>query len=583
MIKTLSKSVREYKVLALLTPVFVIFEVIFEVLIPYVMSKMLNEGVAKNDKQYVLICGSLMFIMAIISLCCGIVSGVTASKASAGFAKNLRHDMYEKIQTYSFGNLDHFSTASLVTRMTTDVTNVEQSFQMITRIVVRAPFMMIAALIMAIIVNPQMSIIFLVAIPFLGFTLIYVMSRSFNPFSKLFRQYDIINRDVEENLIGIRVVKSFVKEKDEEEKFKNDSKILSNHAKKAEHILAWNMPIVQFAVYACLIAIAWFGANLIIKGGGAHGAMQVGDLTSYFSYVMQILMSLMMISQIFVMISMSRTSAKRIYEVLIVNPDIKNPQNPVYEVKDGSIVFDNVKFKYNLESELYNLEETNINIKPGMMVGIIGGTGSSKSTFVQLIPRLYDVTEGKILVGGVDVRDYDIETLRNNVAMVLQKNVLFSGTIKENLLWGNENATDEDLVAATKQASAYDFVMEFPDKFDHDLGQGGVNVSGGQKQRLCIARALLKKPKILIMDDSTSAVDTKTDANIRASLRETAPDVTKIIIAQRISSVEDADIIFVFDDGKIIASGTHKELVKTCPLYAEINELQKKGGAEDEE
>ncbi len=583
MIKTLSKSVREYKVLALLTPVFVIFEVIFEVLIPYVMSKMLNEGVAKNDKQYVLICGSLMFIMAIISLCCGIVSGVTASKASAGFAKNLRHDMYEKIQTYSFGNLDHFSTASLVTRMTTDVTNVEQSFQMITRIVVRAPFMMIAALIMAIIVNPQMSIIFLVAIPFLGFTLIYVMSRSFNPFSKLFRQYDIINRDVEENLIGIRVVKSFVKEKDEEEKFKNDSKILSNHAKKAEHILAWNMPIVQFAVYACLIAIAWFGANLIIKGGGAPGAMQVGDLTSYFSYVMQILMSLMMISQIFVMISMSRTSAKRIYEVLIVNPDIKNPQNPVYEVKDGSIVFDNVKFKYNLESELYNLEETNINIKPGMMVGIIGGTGSSKSTFVQLIPRLYDVTEGKILVGGVDVRDYDIETLRNNVAMVLQKNVLFSGTIKENLLWGNENATDEDLVAATKQASAYDFVMEFPDKFDHDLGQGGVNVSGGQKQRLCIARALLKKPKILIMDDSTSAVDTKTDANIRASLRETAPDVTKIIIAQRISSVEDADIIFVFDDGKIIASGTHKELVKTCPLYAEINELQKKGGAEDEE
>lgn len=586
MIKTLSRSIREYKKYAILAPIFVVFEVVFEVLIPYVMTIMLDEGIQKSNNELVIEIGCLMLGMAILSLICGILSGKFASIASAGFAKNLRHDMYEKIQTYSFANIDEFSTASLVTRMTTDVTNVQLSFQMIIRIVVRAPFMLIFAFIMAMIINWQIGLIFLVAIPFLGITLFALMSRSFKPFSKLFKQYDIINRDVEENLIGIRAVKSFVKEDDEFKKFANDSQGLKHFASKAEQILAWNMPIVQFAVYACLIAIAWFGASNIVKGYTMNGQtffMTTGQLTSYFSYVMQILMSLMMISNIFVMITMSITSARRIVEVLKVVPDIKNPEDPVFEVASGDIDFDHVNFKYNQNAQIYNLTDCNVHIKSGQVVGIIGGTGSGKSSFVQLIPRLYDISEGSLKVGGVDVRNYDIETLRNSVAYVLQKNILFTGTIRDNLKWGNEEATEEDLVRVTKQASAYDFVMDFPGAFDYDLGQGGVNVSGGQKQRLCIARALLKNPKILILDDSTSAVDTKTDANIRQSLRETAPDVTKIIISQRVSSVEDADLILVFDDGKIVAQGTHEQLIETCPIYKEIDELQKKGSDDSKE
>ena len=580
MIKTLAKSIREYKKYAILAPIFVVFEVIFEVLIPFVMSKMLDNGIAKSDNKLVLILGLTMILMAAVSLVCGILSGKYASIASAGFAKNLRYDMYAKIQTYSFANIDTFSTASLVTRMTTDITNVEFSFQMIIRIVVRAPFMLIFAFVMSMIVNWQIGLIFLVAIPVLGISLIMLMSRSFKPFSKMFKQYDIINRDVEENLIGIRAVKSFVKENDESEKFADASKGLKTFASKAEQILAWNMPIVQFAVYACLIAIAWFSAANIIKGyedAGKTLFMTTGDLTSYFSYVMQILMSLMLISNIFVMITMSLTSARRIVEVLNVTPDIKNPEAPIFEVKNGDVDFEGVNFKYNQNAQIYNLTDCNVHIKSGQVVGIIGGTGSGKSSFVQLIPRLYDTSLGSVKVGGEDVRNYDLETLRNSVAYVLQKNVLFTGTIRDNLKWGNENASDEDLVRVTKQASAYDFVMDFPGGFDYDLGQGGVNVSGGQKQRLCIARALLKNPKILILDDSTSAVDTKTDANIRSSLRETAPDVTKIIISQRVSSVEDADLILVFDDGKIIAQGKHDDLVKNCQIYREIDELQKKG------
>ena len=580
MIKILSKSIREYKKYAILAPIFVIFEVIFEVLIPFVMSIMLDKGISLGNNKLVIEIGILMLVMAILSLICGILSGKFASIASAGFAKNLRHDLYEKIQTYSFKNIDDFSTASLVTRMTTDVTNVQLSFQMIIRIVVRAPFMLIFAFIMAMIINWQIGLIFLIAIPFLGITLFVLMSRSFKPFSKLFKQYDVINRDVEENLIGIRTVKSFVKEKDEYNKFANDSSILKNFASKAEQVLAWNMPIVQFTVYACLIALAYLGASNIIKGynvGGKTFFMTTGELTSYFSYVMQILMSLMMISNIFVMITMSLTSARRIVEVLQVSPDITNPNNPIYDVKNGDIDFEKVDFKYNLNAQMFNLNDINVHIKSGMVVGIIGGTGSGKSSFVQLIPRLYDTTIGSVKVGGEDVRNYDIETLRNSVAYVLQKNILFTGTIRDNLKWGKEDATDEDLIRVTKQASAYDFIMDFPGGFDYDLGQGGVNVSGGQKQRLCIARALLKNPKILILDDSTSAVDTKTDANIRSSLRETAPDVTKIIISQRVSSVEDADLILVFDDGKIIAQGKHDELIKVCPIYKEIAELQTKG------
>lgn len=578
MFKTLLKSVREYKIYAILSPIFVMLEVVFEVLIPYILKLMLDNGIRQGNNRYVLISGSIMFVCAALALVLGILSGKVATKASAGFAKNLRHDMYEKIQTYSFKNIDDFSTSSLVARMTNDVNQVELSFQMCIRIVVRAPFMLILAFSMALFVNSNLAMIFLVIIPFLGVTLIWVMSKSFKPFSRLFYQIDILNRDVEENLNAIRVVKSFVTEESETAKFCDDSTRLSNYAMKAEKYLAWNMPIVQFAVYASMIALAYLAARYII----VDGIMTTGDLSAYFTYLMQVLMSLMMISQIFIIIAMSKTAAVRITEVLTCVPDITNKDNPVFTVKDGSICFDNVDFKYADSSTINNLSNVSLDIKEGTTVGIIGGTGSGKSTFVQLIPRLYDVTSGKITVGGVDVRDYDLETLRNSVSYVLQKNVLFSGTIRENLLWGNENATDEDLILALKQASAYDFVMSFPKGLDHDLGQGGVNVSGGQKQRLCIARALLKRPKVLILDDSTSAVDTKTDALIRRELKTTMPNATKFIIAQRISSVEDADMILVFDDGKIIGQGTHSELLKTCPIYSEINDLQKKGSDSDE-
>lgn len=585
MIKTLAKSIREYKKYAILSPIFVMAEVIFEVLIPFIMADMLDNGIRVGDNKRVLICGILMFVMAVISLVFGVLSGKVASTASAGFAKNIREDMYKHIQDYSFEDIDSLSTASLVTRLTNDVTNIELSFQMIIRIVVRAPFMLILAFVMSFVVNYKLALIFLAAVPFLGITLFLIMRKSFEPFSKLFKQYDNLNRTVEENLNGIRVVKSFVTEEREEEKFKNESSILSGFAQKAEQILAWNLPIVQFTVYLCMLLIAFFGSELIINGfykGNELVFMTTGELNSFFSYVMQILMSLMMISQIFVMLSMSKTSANRIVEVLNLDPTIKNNENPITEVKSGDILFTNVSFKYNVDCPKYNLENINCYIKEGETIGIIGATGSAKSTFVQLIPRLYDVTEGSIKVGGVDVRDYDIETLRNSVAYVLQKNVLFSGTVKENLLWGNLDASDEEIEKACKDACAYDFIMGFPQKFDYDLGEGGVNVSGGQKQRLCIARALLKKPKVLILDDSTSAVDTKTDYNIRQALKNNMKNVTKFIIAQRISSVEDADRIFVFDDGKIIASGNHNELLNNCDIYREINDLQKKGGNEDE-
>ena len=578
MIKKLAQYIKQYKKDSILTPIFVIFEVIMEVLIPYLMARIIDVGIQNSDLNYIFKIGAILVVSAILSLTFGMLSGRYAAKASAGFAKNLRQGMFYNIQNYSFTNIDKFSTSSLVTRLTTDVTNVQMAFQMIIRILVRAPIMLIFALTMAFSINSKLAWIFVVTMPILAVVLFYIAIKAHPYFEKVFKKYDSLNRVVGENLNAIRVVKAYNREEHEQNKFGNVNDEVYKLFKKAEKIVAFNSPAMQLTIYTCILLISWIGAKLIVGG-----SMQTGELSSIITYAWQILSSLMMISFVFVMIIIAESSAERIIEVLDEESTIRNKENPVMKVKDGSITFDHVSFQYDdakAEDEL-PLEDINIEIKSGETIGIIGATGSSKSTIVNLIPRLYDVSEGAIKVGGIDVRDYDIETLRNEVAVVLQKNVLFSGTIKENLRWGNKEASDEELVRVCKLAQADGFIQEFPDKYDTLLDQGGTNVSGGQKQRICIARALLKKPKILILDDSTSAVDTKTDALIRKAFREEIPNTTKIIIAQRITSVEDADRIIVLEDGKINGIGTSEELLKTNAIYQEVYESQKKGEEDD--
>ena len=577
MVRKLLRSVREYKKHSILAPVFVIFEVIMEVVIPLLMANLIDFGIDDGNLEYIVKMGVVLVVFALISLIFGILSGRSAAIASAGFAKNLRKDMYYKVQNFSFSNIDKFSTASIVTRLTTDITNVQNAYMMIIRVAVRAPIMLICALVLAFNVNSSMALIFLYIVPILAVGLFFIMSKAHPIFERVFKTYDKLNNVVQENLYGIRVVKSFVREDHENEKFGKISKSIFKDFSKAERLLAWNMPLMQFCVYTCMLLISWFGARLIVLSGNDPAVgMTTGQLMSLITYAMQILMSLMMLSMIFVMIIISRASMERIAEILDEESDITNGENPVKEVKDGSIIFDNVSFAYKKDADEMCLSDISVSIKSGETVGIIGGTGSGKTSLVNLIPRLYDVTKGKLTVGGLDVKDYDIEALRDSVAVVLQKNVLFSGTIKENLRWGNENATDEEIVNVCKLAQADSFVSTFPKGYDTYIEQGGTNVSGGQKQRLCIARALLKKPKILILDDSTSAVDTKTDALIRKAFAEEIPDTTKIIIAQRISSIENADKIIVMDDGGINAVGTHEELLNTNEIYREVYTSQTK-------
>ena len=571
MIKKLLKCVGEYKKQSILAPVFVSLEVVMEVIIPLLMAYLIDYGIELAAMKTVVNIGMALVISTIIALTFGVFSGHYAAIASAGFAKNLRKNMYYSIQDYSFYNIDKFSSSSLVTRLTTDITNVQNAYQMIIRIAVRGPVMLVFSLIMAFKVNPQLSLIFLGMIPILGGGLFIIIQKAHPLFERVFRTYDTLNNVVQENLTGIRVVKSFVREEHEEGKFNSVSKKIHDDFLKAEKLIAFNSPLMQFATYSCILLISWFGAKLIVSD-----SMTTGQLVSMIAYAMQILMSLMMLSMVFVMIILARASAERIVEVLDEKSDLTNNDHPVYEVKNGDIEFKNVTFSYSKRADRACLTNININIKSGETIGIIGGTGSSKTSLVQLIPRLYDVTEGSLLVGGVEVSSYDIETLRDEVAMVLQKNVLFSGTIKENLRWGNKNATDEELIHVCKLAQADDFVQGFSDKYDTYIEQGGNNVSGGQKQRLCIARALLKKPKILILDDSTSAVDTKTDALIRKAFIEEIPNTTKLIIAQRTASIMDADKIIVMDAGKINAIGTHEELMKSNQIYQEVYYSQNK-------
>ncbi len=580
MFKKLAKYVKEYKKSAILTPIFVILEVVMEVIIPLLMAKIIDVGIQNGDVKYIVEVGGLLIVSAILSLTFGMLSGRFAAKASAGYAKNLRKEMFHKVQDYSFENIDKFSTSSLVTRMTTDVTNVQMAFQMIIRILVRGPIMLIFALLMVISISAKLSLIFFVAIPVLGGILFYIARKAHPNFERVFKKYDKLNRVVQENVSAIRVVKAYVREEHEEEKFKEVKGEVYDNFKKAEKIIAFNGPVMQFTIYTCIILISWIGSQLIVGG-----EMGTGELSSIITYAWQILSSLMMLSFVFVMIIMAQSSAERILEVIEEEPTIKDKEEPIKEVKDGSIKFENVSFRYGDEEDKDNfaLRDINLEIKEGETIGIIGGTGSSKSTLVQLIPRLYDVTKGTIKIGGIDVRDYDIESLRDEVAMVLQKNVLFSGTIAENLRWGKKNADQEELEEACKLAQADGFIKEFPSKYDTVLDQGGTNVSGGQKQRICIARAILKRPKILILDDSTSAVDTKTDALIRKAFREKIPNTTKIIIAQRVSSIEDADKIIVLNEGKIDGIGTSEELLKINEIYREVYESQTKGGDEDAE
>ena len=551
-------------------------------IIPMLMANLIDFGIEAGNMQYILKMGLALIICCIVSLTFGALSGKYAAVASAGFAKNLREDMYNKVQEYSFSNIDKFSTASIVTRLTTDITNIQNAYMMSIRVAVRCPIMLIFALFMAFQINSHLAPIFVIAIPILAVGLVIIISNAKRIFERVFRTYDKLNNVVQENLHGIRVVKSFVREDHETEKFCSVSKEIYQDFSKAEKILAFNAPLMQFCAYGCMLLISWLGAKLIVASGNNPAVgMTTGDLTSMFSYTMQILMSLMMFSMVFVMITISYASMERAEEILDEKSDLHNPENPVYEVKDGSIEFDHVNFAYGKNADKLCLDNVNLKIPSGATVGIIGGTGSSKSTLVQLIPRLYDATEGAVKVGGRDVREYDIESLREEVAMVLQKNVLFSGTIKDNLRWGKEDATDEEMRHVCQLAQADEFIQTFPDGYDTYIEQGGTNVSGGQKQRLCIARALLKKPKILILDDSTSAVDTKTDALIRMAFRKEIPNTTKIIIAQRISSVEDADLILVLDDGKINGMGTHEELLAHNEIYREVYESQQKGGLEE--
>ena len=578
MFKKLVKYVKEYKKATILTPVFVVLEVVMEVIIPLLMARIIDVGIQNGDVHYILEMGVLLIIAAILSLTFGMLSGRYAAKASAGYAKNLRKAMFYKIQDYAFENIDKFSTSSLITRMTTDVTNVQMAFQMIIRILVRGPIMMIFALLMVLSISTQISIIFFVAIPVLGVILFFIATKAHPNFEKVFKKYDKLNNVVQENVSAIRVVKSYVREDFEEAKFKEINDDVYKSFKKAEKIVAFNSPAMQTTIYTCILLISWIGSQLIVGG-----TMQTGQLSSIITYAWQILASLMMLSMVFVMVIMAQSSAERILEVIEEKPSIQNKEKPITEVKNGAICFKNVSFVYSDEKDVnkFALRDINLDIKEGETIGIIGGTGSSKSTLVSLIPRLYDVSKGSVTVGGVDVRDYDMHALRDAVAMVLQKNVLFSGTIAENLRWGKKNADLEELEEACKLAQADGFIKEFPSKYDTVLDQGGTNVSGGQKQRICIARAILKKPKILILDDSTSAVDTKTDAFIRKAFREKIPNKTKIIIAQRISSIEDADKIIVLDQGKINGIGISEELLKTNAIYREVYESQMKGGSED--
>lgn len=583
MVKKLAASIRQYKKASILAPLTVVVEVLMEILIPLIMAELIDRGIDKGNMEAVWLYGILLLVAAIISLIFGALAGKYAAIASSGFARNLRHDMYYKIQEYSFANIDKFSTSSIITRLTTDVTNIQNAYQMLLRMAVRCPVMLVFAMIVSFGIDAQLSLVFLCAIPFLGFGLWLIMSRVHPIFERVFKTYDKLNRIVQENLRGIRVVKSFTREDFEINKFEDVSQAIYKDFSKAEKTLAFNMPLMQFSMYACTLIVCWFGARAIVAcGGDAATGLSTGEFLSLITYAAQILMSLMAVSMVFVMITISRASAERIAEILDEESSLSNCDNPIHEVKDGSIVFDDVVFSYSKKNEKPVLDHINLNIKSGQTIGILGGTGSSKSSLVQLIPRLYDVSSGRVTVGGVDVREYDIESLRNQVAMVLQKNELFSGTIKDNLRWGNENATDEEMVRVCKLACADEFVSAFPKGYDTYIEQGGTNVSGGQKQRLCIARALLKKPKILILDDSTSAVDTKTDAMIRKAFREEIPDTTKIIIAQRVSSVQDADQILVLDDGKLMAHGTHEELLESSPIYKEVYYSQNKGGSINE-
>ena len=576
MIKRLSQCIREYKKDAILSPLYVLVESLLDVAIPFVMAGLIDKGIEAGNMSMILRYGAILVGFALVALTFGALSGRSCARATAGFARNLRHDMFHHLQVYSFSNIDKFSSAGLVTRLTTDVSNVQNAFMMIIRTLIRCPAMLIFAMVMSFRINHDISLIFLAAIPILGVGLYLIIKHVHPVFERVFKTYDRLNGVVQENLSGIRVVKNFVREDHEIEKFDTISGTIYKDFSLAERILALNSPLMQGCVYACMILVSWLGAKQIVIGN-----MSTGNLMSFFTYIMQILSSLMMLSMVFVMITMSRASAERIVEVLDEESDITNCDNPVYEVKDGSVEFTDVSFSYAKRPDKTVLDDIDLIIPSGQTVGIIGGTGSSKSSLVQLIPRLYDVTGGCVKVGGVDVRNYDLQILRHNVAMVLQKNTLFSGTIKENLRGGNPDATDEELVHACRLAQADDFIRTFPDGYDTYIEQGGTNVSGGQKQRLCIARAILRKPKILILDDSTSAVDTKTDALIRQAFREEIPNTTKIIIAQRISSVMDANQIVVMDNGRINACGTHEELLANNEIYREVYESQQKGGLEE--
>ncbi len=575
MIRKLASCIGEFKKESILTPIFVAFESAFDVIIPFLMAFLIDNGINKNDSKVIIQIGILLVICSLVAMFCGVKSGKYAAKATSGFARNLRKRIYYNVQHFSFSNIDKFYTSSIVTRHTTDINNVQMAFQMIIRIAIRAPLMLIFALIMAFIVNSKLALIFLIAIPFLGLGLYFIATTAHPIFENAIKIYDSLNNTVQENVRGIRVVKSFVTENKEIDKFYKTSDKIYNEFLKAEKLVALNNPLMQITVSSIIVLISWFGGKQIVAGN-----LTTGEFTSLISYAMQILISLMVLSMVLVMIMISRASCERIVEILDEKSDLTSKENAITDVKNGSIVFDNVNFSYVKDKNKLCLKNVNIEIKSGETIGIIGGTGASKSTFVQLIPRLYDVTTGSIKVGGVDVRDYELNSLRNQVAMVLQKNVLFSGTIKENLRWGNEKATDEELIKACKLAQADEFISNFPDGYDTYIEQGGTNVSGGQKQRICIARALLKKPKILILDDSTSAVDTKTDKLIRKAFKEEIPNTTKIIIAQRISSVQEADKIIVLDNGEINACGTHEELIKTNSIYQEVFYSQMKGGEE---
>ena len=579
MIKVLARSIREYKWPALLSPLCMVGEVAMEVIIPLVMASLYDYGIQEKNMEIIVSRSILLVVLALASLAFGVLSAVFASKASTGFAKNLRHDMFHRVQSFGFSNIDKFSTASIVTRLTSDVANIQMSFQMLIRMAVRSPLMLVLALISSLRISTKLSLVFFAVIPIMVLVLVLLVPKGFKIFDRVFKTYDKLNNVVQENIHGIRVVKSYVREDKETEKFTEISNSIAKDFKKAERIVAFSSPLMQFGIYGSMLTISWLGAHMVVASGNnpAEG-LTTGQLSSMFTYVTQILSSFLMFTVVFVMLLMSRAPMKRCYEILKEEPDLTSPaEGGITEVKDGSIDFENVGFRYSEHAQHRTLKEISLHIPSGATVGILGGTGSGKTSLVQLIPRLYDICEGSLKVGGVEVKDYDLDTLRNNVAMVLQKNVLFSGTVAENLRWGNPEATDEELITACQHACAHEFISAFPEGYEHKIEQGGTNVSGGQKQRLCIARALLKKPKILILDDSTSAVDTRTDARIRQAFREDLPETTKLIIAQRVSSVQDADMILVLDNGTLADVGIHEELLGRCAIYQEVFYSQQKG------